>query len=134
MSTLRPVPSGEAGELCLAGRMVGRGYRNNPELTASRFVTYHAAVGTGRCGSIAPVTGPACCEGGEIAFLGRLDDQVKIRGYRIELGEIVSCLDRYPGVEASAVVVRERRRRGGRPGRRWSRMSSSPTAGRTPAD
>ena len=44
---------------------------------------------------------------GEIAFLGRLDDQVKIRGYRIEPGEIVSCLDRFLGVEASAVVVRE---------------------------
>src|SRR6202044_1176696 len=40
-------------------------------------------------------------------FLGRLDDQVKIRGYRIELGEIVSCLDRFLGVEASAGVVRE---------------------------
>src|SRR5206468_2776742 len=44
---------------------------------------------------------------GEIAFLGRLDDQVKIRGYRIEPGEIVACLDRYPGVEASAVAVHE---------------------------
>ncbi|HZK82847.1 MAG TPA: phosphopantetheine-binding protein, partial [Humisphaera sp.] len=43
---------------------------------------------------------------GEIAFLGRLDDQVKIRGYRIELGEIVSLLDRYPGIEISAVTVR----------------------------
>ncbi len=37
---LRPVPDGEPGELCLAGALVGRGYRNLPEQTASRFVTY----------------------------------------------------------------------------------------------
>ena len=30
---------------------------------------------------------------------------MKIRGYRIEPGEIVACLDRYPGVEASAVTA-----------------------------
>ncbi len=44
---------------------------------------------------------------GEIAFLGRLDEQIKIRGYRIEPGEIVACLDRYPGIEASAVIASE---------------------------
>ena len=100
------MPAGEAGELCLAGALVGRGYRNNPQLTASRFVTCSPAGGppvrvyrTGDRARLLP--------GGEIAFLGRLDDQVKIRGYRIELGEIVACLDRYPGVEASAVIVRD---------------------------
>ena len=34
----RPVSQGEAGELCLAGALVGRGYRNNPALTAERFI------------------------------------------------------------------------------------------------
>ena len=29
---------GEPGELCLGGALVGRGYRNDPELTADRFV------------------------------------------------------------------------------------------------
>jgi len=105
-AALHPVPAGEAGELCFAGALVGRGYRNNPELTASRFVTYVPPSGS-------PVriyrTGDRACwlRGGEIAFLGRLDDQVKIRGYRIELSEIVACLDRHPEVEASAVVVRD---------------------------
>jgi amino acid adenylation domain-containing protein len=103
---LRPVPPGEVGELCLGGALVGHGYRNNAELTASRFVTY------------APPSGPPfriyrtgdrvrLLPGGEIAFLGRLDEQVKLRGYRIELGEIVACLNRCPGVEACAVMVRE---------------------------
>jgi amino acid adenylation domain-containing protein len=104
--SLRPVRPGEIGELCLAGALVGRGYRNNPELTASRFVTYTPPVGQ-------PLriyrTGDRVRQlaGGDIAFLGRLDEQVKIRGYRIELGEIIACLDRCPGVEACAVVARD---------------------------
>ncbi len=103
---LRPVPTGESGELCLAGALVGRGYRNRPELTASRFVTYTPASGSPmriyRTGDRARVL-----LNGDIAFLGRLDDQVKIRGYRIELGEIVASLDRHLGIEASAVIVRD---------------------------
>jgi amino acid adenylation domain-containing protein len=101
---LQPVPDGEPGELCLAGALVGRGYRNLLEQTASRFVSYSPPDGaplriyrTGDRARLLP--------NGEIAFLGRLDEQIKIRGYRIEPGEIVACLDRYPGIEASAVVA-----------------------------
>ena len=100
----RPMPAGEAGELCMTGALVGRGYRHNPRLTASRFVMYSSERGpqvrmyrTGDQVRLLPT--------GEIAFLGRLDEQVKIRGYRIELGEIVAHLDRCPGVAASAVTV-----------------------------
>jgi amino acid adenylation domain-containing protein len=102
--TLRPVRPGEVGELCLAGSLVGRGYRNNPELTASRFVIYSPPSGPPlrvyRTGDRAQLL-----SSGEIAFLGRVDEQVKIRGYRIELGEIVACLDRCPGIEACAVTA-----------------------------
>lgn len=103
---LRPVPPGEPGELCLAGALVGRGYRNDPELTASRFVTvtgdgaYAGAVRVYRTGDQVRLL-----EDGEIAFLGRLDKQVKIRGFRIEPAEIVAAIDRFPGVTASAVVA-----------------------------
>ncbi len=113
---LRPVPPGEAGELCLAGALVGRGYRNRPELTASRFVTYAPASGpplriyrTGDRARLLP--------SGEIAFLGRLDEQIKIRGYRIELGEIVACLDRYPGDRGQRRDGSRRRRRRSASGR-----------------
>ena len=70
--TLRPVSAGEVGELCLAGALVGRGYRNSPEMTASRFVTLSSASGpslriyrTGDRARFLP--------DGEIAFLGRVD-------------------------------------------------------------
>ncbi len=103
-SNLQPVAMGEAGELCIAGALVGRGYRNLPELTASRFVTITTDAGESlrvyRTGDRARYL-----PSGELAFLGRLDDQLKIRGYRIEPGEIVAWLDRYPGIEASAVVA-----------------------------
>ena len=103
---LRPVPAGEVGELCLAGALVGRGYRNSPAMTASRFVTVSPTSGppvriyrTGDRARLLPE--------GEIAFLGRVDDQVKVRGYRIELGEIVACLDRCTGIEGCAVTTRD---------------------------
>jgi amino acid adenylation domain-containing protein len=100
------VPNGQPGELCLAGALVGRGYRNNPAMTASRFVMYTPPSGSAvriyRTGDRVRLT-----DTGEIAFLGRLDDQVKIRGYRIELGEIISCLDRFLELEASAVIARD---------------------------
>lgn len=101
---LRPVPNGSAGELCLAGAIVGRGYRNQPDLTASSFVTYLSTSGTSlriyRTGDRVRLL-----ENGELAFLGRVDDQVKVRGYRIELGEISSWLSRCPGVDSSTVTV-----------------------------
>ncbi len=103
---LRAVVPGEEGELCVAGALVGRGYHNRPELTASRFVTYLSAAGESlriyRTGDRARLL-----ENGDIAFLGRIDDQVKIRGYRIELGEIVVSLNRCAGIEASVISVRD---------------------------
>jgi acyl-coenzyme A synthetase/AMP-(fatty) acid ligase len=39
-------------------------------------------------------------------FVGRVDQQVKIRGFRVELGEVESHLNRIPGVQEAAVVLR----------------------------
>jgi amino acid adenylation domain-containing protein len=101
---LRPVPDGEPGELCLAGALVGRGYRHDPELTAERFVTL---LDGGRALRLYR-TGDRVrrLPSGELAFLGRLDRQIKLRGYRIEPSEIVATLDRVSGVATAAVVAR----------------------------
>jgi amino acid adenylation domain-containing protein len=103
-----PAPVGVAGELCLGGRGLARGYWNQPEQTARSFVPHPLAASPGerlyRTGDLA-VRRPD----GSLEYLGRLDHQVKIRGFRIELGEIEAALAALPGVRAAAVTVREDR-------------------------
>ena len=102
----RPVPSGAAGELYIGGAGLARGYRNNPVLTAERFVADPLMSGngnrlyrTGDRGRYLP--------SGEIEFLGRVDEQIKIRGYRVEPGEIVGALESHADIQASVVILRE---------------------------
>ena len=99
------VPPGVAGELCLAGEGIARGYINSPDLTATRFVPNPFADIPGdklyKTGDLARFR-----EDGNVEFLGRLDFQVKVRGYRIELGEIESQLLAQPSVSEAVVLVR----------------------------
>lgn len=99
---LQPAPEGDSGELYIGGAGVARGYRNNPVLTAEKFVR-NPLGGSDRLYR----TGDRArfLPSGEIEFLGRLDDQLKIRGYRVEPNEIIHALNAYPGVQASAVAV-----------------------------
>jgi amino acid adenylation domain-containing protein len=101
---LKPVASGETGQIYIGGVGVGRGYRNRPDLTAERFIPDpFSRVAGGRLyktGDLARFTAS-----GEIDFLGRADEQIKIRGHRIEPNEIVNALNENPLVAASAVVA-----------------------------
>lgn len=100
---LQPLPAGVAGELCVAGTGLARGYWNKPELTDERFVVLPAGgARVYRTGDLARWTGD-----GSIAFLGRLDQQVKIRGYRIETEEVRHILINQPHVKAAVVAVKE---------------------------
>jgi amino acid adenylation domain-containing protein len=101
-----PAPIGVAGELCIAGEGVARGYRNRPELTQEKFVAL-AVPGGGservyRTGDLARFR-----QDGRLEFIGRRDTQVKVRGYRIELGEIETLLADHEGVGDCVVIVRE---------------------------
>lgn len=113
---LRPVSEGSAGELCLAGIGLARGYLGRPELTAERFVTIQMAVqppgpATNQPPEVARLyrTGDLArwTPSGELEYLGRSDGQVKIRGFRVELSEIESVLLERPEVQAAAVTLRE---------------------------
>ncbi|MES1241581.1 MAG: non-ribosomal peptide synthase/polyketide synthase [Acidobacteriota bacterium] len=101
---LRPLPPGVAGELCVGGLGVGRGYRFEPSRTARVFVPDPFGDGSRlyRTGDLARWL-PA----GEIEFLGRVDFQVKVRGFRIEPGEIESVLGRHPAVHQAVVQALE---------------------------
>jgi amino acid adenylation domain-containing protein/non-ribosomal peptide synthase protein (TIGR01720 family) len=101
-----PVPEGVAGELHIGGVQVGRGYLNQPELSAERFL---ADPFSERPGARLYRSGDRVrrLPSGDLEFLGRIDLQVKIRGYRIEPGEVESVLARHPSVREVAVVVRE---------------------------
>jgi len=95
----RPHPLGVAGEIWVGGGGVARGYLNNPELTAERFVG-----GLYRTGDLG-----RWLADGNIEFLGRLDAQVKIRGYRIELGEVENRLLQHENIRQAVVIPRKNR-------------------------
>lgn len=98
-------PVGIAGEICVAGIGVGRGYLNNPEKTKEAFMINPFGTEGERLyktGDIGRWTAA-----GEIDFIGRKDFQVKVRGFRIELGEIETALEKHPFIHQSAVAVRE---------------------------
>jgi thioester reductase-like protein/non-ribosomal peptide synthase protein (TIGR01720 family) len=126
-------PPGVAGEMCIAGAGPGRGYLNNPELTAEKFdhdfwgyQDSHdenkkllrgrpdAARGDfleksppGRRRQKIYKTGDLArmLPDGNIELLGRIDQQVKIRGFRIELGEIERRLLEHKDVKEALVMT-----------------------------
>ena len=103
---LKPVPIGVPGELYIGGVALARGYLNNPDLTAERFIDAPPSTGrTGRLYSTGDIA--RFLSDGNIEFLGRADNQVKVRGYRIELGEVEVSLREHPSVRDAVVVARE---------------------------
>ncbi|GAB3878285.1 hypothetical protein GCM10029964_028740 [Kibdelosporangium lantanae] len=99
---LDPVPDGEAGELCVAGDCVARGYLGDPAATAAVFVPDINVPGqrmyrTGDKVRRRP--------DGVFEYIGRYDDQAKIRGFRIEPGEIATVLKQHPAVRDAFVAV-----------------------------
>lgn len=102
--SLKCVPIGVKGELCISGAGVAKGYLNQPELTKKRFIQSPFNVN-----EIMYQTGDMArwLENGEIEYLGRNDNQVKIRGFRIEIGEIENAIQKIEGIHKVVVDVKE---------------------------
>ncbi|MFV9833052.1 amino acid adenylation domain-containing protein [Bacillus stercoris] len=95
-------PIGVAGELCIAGAGLARGYVNLPEQTERAFTKnpFKPETRMYRTGDAA-----RWMADGTLEYLGRIDDQVKIRGYRVETKEIESVIRCINGVQDAAVVA-----------------------------
>lgn len=96
---------GIAGELFIGGECLARGYRNQAQETAARFVPDPRPQHSGRLYRTGDIG--KRLDDGRFEWIGRNDDQVKVRGHRVELGGVESVLSRHEGVRQ--VVVKARR-------------------------
>ncbi len=100
------VPTGEKGELCVAGPGLSRGYLNRPELNAERFGELVFPDGTRkriyRSGGLARFR-----HDGNLEFFGRKDNQVELGAIRVELGEIEGVIQQHPSIQESSIIVVE---------------------------
>jgi amino acid adenylation domain-containing protein len=103
MNQLQPV--GVAGELCIAGKGLAKGYLNNKALSKEKFIK-NPFEKTGKLYKTGDLV--KWLPDGNIEYIGRIDDQVKIRGFRIELGDIESHLTTHDGVKEAVVVAKEK--------------------------
>lgn len=94
---LREVEPGVAGEICIMGDGVARGYLGNPPEQVN-FVTLDDGTRIYRSGDLGYVL-----PDGNIAFLHRRDSQVMILGRRVEPEEVENVLDSCPWVEQGVV-------------------------------
>jgi non-ribosomal peptide synthetase-like protein len=98
----RPVPPGGTGELYLGGASIARGYLNQPEMTAAKFL-HIPELDSGRLYRTHDIV--RLLVDGELQFVGRDDGQVKLRGFRVELSEIENVLLDHPDIRQAAVRI-----------------------------
>jgi amino acid adenylation domain-containing protein len=103
-SNMQLMPVGLAGEICIGGKGVARGYLNDLPLSERKFVPdpFNPGNRLYRTGDFGYWN-----EDGNIIFIGRKDQQLKIRGHRIETGEIEQVLLKYPKIKDAVILVNE---------------------------
>ncbi len=96
----KSVPCGEVGEIVVRADCMARGYWNDPEGTAAKFlvdVDGRHVYRTRDFGRFRP--------DGMLEHFGRKDRKIKLRGYSVEPHEVECALLRVSGVRDTAVVV-----------------------------
>ncbi|GAB7350568.1 hypothetical protein MBLNU459_g1145t2 [Dothideomycetes sp. NU459] len=97
----QPVLRGAVGELCISGKLVGKGYLNRTELTDECFPYLEAfKERVYRTGDLVRLL-----HDGSIDFLGRKDNQVKLRGQRLEIDEIEAVIRKCPDIKDVVCLV-----------------------------
>jgi len=103
---LSPVSPGVSGQLYIGGQGLSRGYLNQAELTAEKFIPHPFSAEPGaRLYATGDLT--RYRTDGSIEYLGRLDQQVKIRGYRVEPEEVATALSTHEYVDHAVVLYRQ---------------------------
>ncbi|WP_414058543.1 amino acid adenylation domain-containing protein [Pseudomonas sp. HR96] len=102
---LNPVPPGVAGELCVGGLGLARGYHGRPGLSAERFIADPSSREGGRLYRTGDLVRYRA--DGVLEYLGRIDHQLKIRGFRVEIGEIEAQILAQSQVRETLVMARE---------------------------
>lgn len=101
---LNPLPPLAEGELYFGGDGLARGYYQNPELTAEKFIPNPFSTNSEsklyRSGDRARYR-----PDGVIEFLGRRDNELKIRGFRIDPSEIEEALCAHPSITQARVAA-----------------------------
>ena len=104
---LQPVPDGQAGELCITGAQVARGYLNAGPADDARFAWMPLPGRPGRVRGYRTGDRGYRNQAGQLVFVGRNDDQVSVGGFRVELGEVGTRLRACAGVRDAVVSARE---------------------------
>jgi amino acid adenylation domain-containing protein/non-ribosomal peptide synthase protein (TIGR01720 family) len=102
------LPIGSVGELLVEGPIVAKGYLNNPDKTATTFISFPSwrqRIDLPLLSSRMYKTGDLVRWNGDgtLSCMGRRDLQVKVNGQRLELEEIESKID-HPVVESRAII------------------------------
>jgi len=100
----KQVGIGEVGEIAMAGIQVARGYLNQSDLSAERFIKDPLSDDPSallyKSGDFGRITAE-----GNLVYVGRKDDQIKLRGQRIELGEIENVINKLASVTHSIILL-----------------------------
>jgi amino acid adenylation domain-containing protein len=103
-SSLRLLPRGVPGEICIGGEGVGRGYLGKDQAHRFTHLPGHEDSRIYRTGDLG-----RWLPDDNIEYLGRADDQVKIRGYRVEPGEVEHLIVQSGLARQAVVIAREDR-------------------------
>lgn len=97
---------GVIGELHIGGAGLARGYLNDSELTAQRFIANpFSSEPNARLYKSGDLV--SWNPDGNLTFHGRIDDQIKLRGFRIEPREIEIALSSHPLIDRAVIILRE---------------------------
>ncbi len=104
--TMQQVPHGAAGQLCLGGAGLAKGYINDEELNHKQFIVHTQL---GKRPERLFLTGDLVRKrnDGKLEFLGKIDQQEALKDDRIGISAVESILNSHPAVHHAVVKLVE---------------------------